>query len=98
MEAEIESRQTCKCYITFSSGTKQTDITDNYRNRMKNSNSGNPPLKADGEQGDGKEPTAQHEKMSQKKYKFICLMRHIVYSAIFFLAVDDIIRDCRRPN
>ena len=67
---------------------------------MKNSNSGNPPLKADGEQGDGNEPTAQHEKMIQKKYKFICLSltRHIVYSAIFFLAVNDVIHDCRRPN
>ena len=97
MEAARESRQTCKCYITFSFGIKQTDITDDYRDRMKNLNSGNPPLKADGEQGDGNEPTAQHEKMSQKKYKFICLMRHIVYSAIFFLAVNDNIRDCRRP-
>ena len=27
--------KTCKCYITFSSGIKQTDITDNYRDRMK---------------------------------------------------------------
>ena len=98
VEAERESRQTCKCYITFSFGIKQSDITDVYGDRMKNLNSGNPPLKADGEQGDGNEPTAQHEKMSQKKYKFICLMRHIVYSAIFFLAVNDIIRDCRRPN
>ena len=34
---------------------------------MKNSNSGNPPLKADGGQGDGKEPTAQHEKNESEK-------------------------------
>ena len=74
---------------------KQTDITDNYRHRMKSDNS---PLKADGEQGDGNEPTAQHEKMSQKKFKFIRLMRHIVDSAIFFLAVNDVIHECRRPN
>ena len=98
MEAGIESRQTCKCYITFYSGIKQTDITDDYRDRMNNENSGNPPLKADGEQGDGNEPTAQHEKMSQKKFKFIRLMRHIVYSAIFVLAVNDVIHECRRPN
>ena len=89
MEAERESRQTCKCYITFSFGIKQSDITDVYGDRMKNLNSGNPPLKADGEQGDGNEPTAQHEKMSQKKYKFICLMRHIVYSAYFLAKIFE---------